>query len=50
MDGRRAVGFLRPGFSLRRGVEAELPDDLSLEGAVFLVWLVLLLWRARRTI
>ena len=50
LQGERVVGFLRPGAALRRGVEAELPDDLSLEASVFLVWIVLFLWRGRRMI
>lgn len=48
LDGERLVGVLRPGAAMRRGVEAELPDGVSLEAYVFLVWIVLLLWRRRR--
>lgn len=50
LHGERIVGFLRPGAALRRGVEAEPPENVSLEASVFLVWIVLLLWRRRRTL
>jgi hypothetical protein len=33
---------------LRRGVAADLPDDLELAAGVFLLWVILLLWRGRR--
>ena len=48
LEGDRLVGALRPAGPLRRGVEADLPDDLPLEAGVFLVWVILLLWRGRR--
>lgn len=47
-EGDRIVGALRPAGPLRRSVEADMPDDLSLEANVFLVWVTLLLWRGRR--
>jgi hypothetical protein len=48
LAGDQTIGSLRPAGLLRRGVEADLPDDLPLEARVFVVWVVLLLWRARR--
>jgi hypothetical protein len=48
LEGDQAVGSLRPTGPLRRGGEANLPDDLPLEVCVFLLWIVLLLWRGRR--
>lgn len=48
MEGDRAVGWVRPGATLGRGVEAELPDDLPLTARVFLLWVALLLWRGPR--
>lgn len=48
LEGGRTVGALRPAGALRRSVEADLPDDLPLEASVFLVLVILLLWRGRR--
>ena len=48
LEDGRVVGALRPAGALRHGVVADLPDDLPLELGVFLVWVVLLLWRGRR--
>lgn len=48
LEGNRVVGSLRPAGLLRRGIEADLPDDLPLEVGVFLLWVVLLLWRRSR--
>lgn len=48
LEDDRVVGALHPAGPLRRGVEADLPDDLPLEVDVFLVWVILLLWRGRR--
>lgn len=48
LDSERIVGSIRPAGALRRGVEATLPDDLPLEVRVFILWVVLLLWRGRR--
>jgi hypothetical protein len=50
IDGDQVVGSVRPAGALRRGIEATLPDDLPLEASVFLVWVVLFLWRGRRVI
>ncbi|HEX8995142.1 MAG TPA: hypothetical protein VF812_03840 [Ktedonobacterales bacterium] len=44
-EGDRIVGSLRPAGPLWRRVEAELPDDLPVEARVFLLWVVLWLWR-----
>lgn len=48
LEDERIVGAIRPSGALHRGVTADLPDDLPLEGAVFLLWAILLLWRGRR--
>lgn len=48
LDGERAIGGLRLAGPLRRGAEATLPDDLSLEARVFMLWVVLSLWHGRR--
>ena len=48
IEGAQVVGSVRPTGALRRGIEATLPDDLPLEVKVFLVWVVLFLWRGRR--
>ena len=50
LEGDRVVGALRPTGRLRRGIEADLPDELPLEVGVFLLWVVLLLWRRSRVI
>ncbi|HZC07387.1 MAG TPA: hypothetical protein VE338_17265 [Ktedonobacterales bacterium] len=47
-DGKRATGELRLAGPLRRGAQATLPDDLPLEACVFVLWVVLSLWRGRR--
>lgn len=44
----REVGVIHPSGALRRGVTADLPDDLELAAGVFLLWVILLLWRGRR--
>lgn len=44
-DGTGAVGSLRPEGMFRRSWTAELPDDLSPEVCVFLIWLAILLDR-----
>lgn len=48
LDGAQTIGTLHPVGALRQSVEADLPDDLPLEARVFIVWVVLLLWRGRR--
>lgn len=50
LEGDRVVGALRPAGRLRRGIEADLPDDLPLAVGVFLLWIVLLLWRRSRVV
>ena len=48
LEGDREVGAIRPSGALRRGITADLPDDLPLAVGVFLLWAVLSLWRQRR--
>lgn len=48
LDGERPIGAIHPAGALHHGAEAEFPDDLPLEVRVFLIWVVLLLWRGRR--
>lgn len=48
LDGEHSIGAIHPAGALHRGAEADFPDDLPLEVCVFLLWVVLLLWRGRR--
>lgn len=48
LEGEQSIGAVRPAGALRQGVEADLPDDLPLEARIFIIWIVLLLWRGRR--
>ncbi len=44
-DGGSAVGTIRPaGWATRRAV-ADLPDDLPLPVRMFIMWIVLAMWR-----
>lgn len=43
-----AVGSIRPDAWWSRKATAHLPEDLPLEVRVFLVWLVLLMWKRAR--
>ncbi|HEY7850142.1 MAG TPA: hypothetical protein VIC27_08760 [Ktedonobacterales bacterium] len=48
LDGAQTIGAVRPAGALRHDAEADLPDDLPLEARIFILWVVLLLWRRRR--
>jgi hypothetical protein len=48
LDGAQTIGALHPTGALRQGIEADLPDELPLEARVFILWVVVLLWRGRR--
>lgn len=48
LDGDQRIGALHPAGPMRRGVEADLPDSLPLEARIFVLWVVLTLWRGRR--
>ncbi len=50
LEDNHIVGALHPAGALRRGIEADLPDDLPLATSVFLVWVVLMLWRRSRVV
>jgi len=43
--GGKVVGTVRPVALLSRRAVADLPEDMPLPARVFLVWLVLLMWR-----
>lgn len=43
--GRSVVGTIAPVTFWSRGGEASLPKSLSFETSVFLVWLVIVMWR-----
>ncbi|RMH22245.1 MAG: hypothetical protein D6696_03875 [Acidobacteria bacterium] len=42
---RKRAGVIRPESPLSRRIEAELPEELAAEVQVFLLWLVILVWR-----
>ncbi len=44
-DGIGTVGSLRPEGAFRKGVLAELPNELPPEVGLFVMWLAVLLWR-----
>jgi hypothetical protein len=43
--GDARIGEVRPRHAFSRKAEIDLPDDLPLEFRLFLLWLVVLLWR-----
>jgi hypothetical protein len=43
----REVGSIAPQGFLGRKAKAELPDDLTLEVRVFLIWLVVIMWKRK---
>ncbi len=48
LQGTRRVGSIEPTSIWTRRATADLPEELPLEVRVFLIWLVLVLWRRQR--
>ena len=44
-EGVGKVGFLRPASGFKREWTAELPEELSAEVKLFVMWIVRLLWQ-----
>jgi len=45
IEGDREIGAIRPAHLFSRSALADLPDDLPLAVRIFMIWLVLLLWK-----
>lgn len=43
--GDRTVGTIAPLRALSRKITANLPDDLSMPVQIFILWLVILMWK-----
>lgn len=48
-DDGRLVGFIAPNSWFTRRGAADLPEELPIEVRVFLIWLVLVMWKRARS-
>jgi hypothetical protein len=48
LDGEVQIGAVRPARLFGRQARAELPEDMSLEVRLFVIWLTLMLWKRQQ--